>query len=49
MKIRGGFHAFFVIGCEVEIRLTYDERPDFSRNEIRVPLLKGVIPDFYHL
>jgi hypothetical protein len=43
-----GFHAFFVISYEVERRLTYDERPDFGRNEIRVSLFKGNVPDFSH-
>ena len=48
MLLLSGLHAFFVIGYEVERRLTYDERPDFGRNEIRVPLVKGNVPDFSH-
>ncbi len=43
-----GFQTFFVISYEVKRRLTYNERPDFGRNEIRVPLVKGNVPDFSH-
>ena len=44
MESLEGFLALFVIdyefGHEVELRLTYDERPDFDRDEICVPLFE---------
>ncbi len=52
MEILSGFHALFVIGYEfsheVELGLTDNERPDFVRNEIGIPLVEGNVPDFCH-